>query len=134
MNIFEIPRNEWWKYINTVIENVNLSEILIHRNNCFKFTFLNSHSRPTLHSTLMCNNIMIFSLNNDALENEDFAYFVLDVYIKELSKEELYSAINYYKYGYNINFDELKNLYLLVIIGTEFCMDIICEAVEICNA
>jgi hypothetical protein len=53
------------------------------------------------------------------------------VYVKELSKEEVESALEYYKYGYNFDFSKLNRLYLILIIGNEICIDIICGSFEI---
>ena len=41
------------------------------------------------------------------------------------------SALEYYKYGYNFDFSELNKAYLILIIGNEICIDIICETFEI---
>ena len=40
MNIFELSSNTWWEHMERIIENVNLDEISIVRNNYIKFKFL----------------------------------------------------------------------------------------------
>lgn len=130
MNIFELQRNEWWKYMERVMENVNLSELTLIRNNHMKFSFLNSYNGE-FYKNLECKQIFKCSIDNEAFEDEDFAYFIADIYVKELSKEEAKSSFKYYKYGYNINFSQVSKLYLILIIGSEICIDIICGSYKI---
>ena len=130
MNIFELPRYKWWENMKTLIENVNLDEIIMIKNNYFKFRFSNSYNGEFC-KRLDCSNIVKCCIENDVFEDEVFSYFVLDVFIKELSSEEIKSALPYYKYGFNINLSELDKLYLILINGNEICMDIICGKYEL---
>lgn len=130
MNIFELPRYKWWENMKTLMENVNLDELTMIQNNYFKFRFSNSYNGEFC-KRLDCSNIVKCSIENDAFEDEMFSYFVLDVFIKELSSEEIKSALIYYKYGYNINLSEIDKLYLILINGNEICMDIICGKYEL---
>lgn len=130
MNIFELPRYKWWENMKTLIENVNLDEIIMIKNNYFKFGFSNSYNGEFC-KRLDCSNIIKCCIENDAFEDEVFSYFVLDVFIKELSSEEIKSALSYYKYGFNINLSEIDKLYLILINGNEICMDIICGRYEL---
>lgn len=52
--------------------------------------------------------------------------FIADVYTKELSENEKSDFIKYYRYRYKVNFSHVKKLYLIMIIGSEICLDIIC--------
>lgn len=78
-----------------------------------------------------CDQIFKCSIENEAFENEEFAYCIIDIYVKELSKDEVESSLKYYKYGYNVNLSQVNKLYLIVIVGTEICVDIICEKVKV---
>lgn len=130
MNIFELQRNKWWEYMERVMENVNLNEISIIRNNHMIFKFLNSYNGE-IYKNLECNQIFKCCIDNEAFEDEEFAYFIADIYVKELSKDEVESSLKYYKYGYNVNFSQVNKLYLILIIGNEICLDIICETFKI---
>lgn len=70
-------------------------------------------------------------VENEAFENEEFAYFIADIYVKELNKDEVENSLRYYKYGYNIRFSQVNKLYLILIIGSEICIDIICGKYKI---
>lgn len=130
MNIFSFQKNKWWEYMEQIMENINLADISIIRNNCMAFKFLNSYNGE-FYKYLKCYHILKCCIDNDSLNNESFAYFIADIYVKELCKEEVESALEYYKYGYNFDFSELNKAYLILIIGNEICIDIICETFEI---
>ena len=131
MNIFKLPKYQWWDYMEPIIQNVGLDKISFVQNNQMTFTFLNSYNGK-YYGTLSCNQILKCCIENDAFEDEPFAYFVLDVYKRALNREELESALAYYKYGYPINRSVLdQQYYLLVIIGTEICIDFVCGEIRI---
>lgn len=125
MNIFELPRNKWWEHMERILENVNLNNISLMRNNHIIFEFLNSYNGK-FYKNLECNQILKCCIDNEAFEDEEFAYFIADVYSKELSENEKDDFIKYYRYGYKVNFSHVKKLYLIMIIGSEICLDIIC--------
>ena len=60
------------------------------------------------------------------MRNEEFAYYILDIYIKKLTKEEVEESLQYYKYGYNVDISKLGNQMLLTVSGNDICIDIIC--------
>ncbi len=130
MNIFELPRSKWWEHMERIIENVNLDAISIVRNNYIKFKLLNSYNGE-FYKNLDCNQIIKCCIENEALQNEKFAYFILDIYVRELSKEEMESSLKYYKYGYNADFSKINKLYLIWMVGSEISLDIICGKYEI---
>lgn len=130
MNIFELQRNRWWEYMECIMENVNLLDISIIRNNYMKFKFINSYNGE-FYKNLECDQILKCSIENEAFENEEFAYLILDIYVKELNKDEVENSLKYYKYGYNIHSSQVDKLYLILIIGSEICIDIICEKYKI---
>lgn len=129
MNIFEIPRYTWWESMELIIQNVNLDSVTMMQNNHLKFTFSNSYN-GAFYKNLECSKILKCNIEN-TFEDEVFSYFILDIYAKELSEEELQSALTYYKYGYNVNFSELGKQKLVVIIGSEICIDILCGKIDI---
>ncbi|MBQ4524428.1 MAG: hypothetical protein IJA10_16030 [Lachnospiraceae bacterium] len=130
MNIFKLQRYNWLKHMECIMENVNLKEISIVRNNHIIFKFLNSYNGD-FYKNLVCKRIFKCCIDNEAFEDEDFSYFIADIYVKELSKDEVENSLKYYKYGYNVNFSQVNKLYLILIIGNEISLDIICEAFEI---
>lgn len=130
VNIFDLQNISRWEYMERVMENINLAEISIIQNNCMVFRFLNSYNGE-FYKYMKCNQILKCCIDNESLNNESFAYFIADIYVKELSKEEAESALEYYKYGYNFDSSKLNKLYLILIIGNEICIDIICESFEI---
>lgn len=130
MNIFELQKYKWWEHMERIMENVNLYEISIVRNNYMVFKFLNCYDGK-IYKNLECNQIFKCCIDNEAFEDEGFAYFIADIYMKELSKDEVESSLKYYRYGYNINLSKINKLYLIMIIGSEICFDIICENVNI---
>ena len=130
MNIFELPRYKWWKNMKILMKNVNLDEFTMIQNNYFKFKFSNS-CNGEFCKKLVCRDVVKCCIENDAFEDEVFSYFVPDVFIKELSNEEIKSALVYYKYGYNADFSDADKLYLILINGNEICMDIICGKYEL---
>lgn len=130
VNIFELPRNKWWEHMERIVENVNLDEISIVQNNYMKFKYLNS-CNGKFYKNLKCNQILKCCIENEALENERFAYFIADVYVKELNKDEVYSSLKYYKYGYNVDFSKVNKLYLILMVGHDISLDIICGSFEV---
>lgn len=130
MNIFDLQRNKWWEHIERIMANVNLSEISIIRNNHMLFKFLNSYNGE-FYNNLECDQIFKCCIENEAFENEEYAYLILDIYVKELSKNEVESSLKYYKYGYNVNLSQVNKLYLVVIVGSEISLDIICEKIKV---
>ncbi|MDE7477858.1 MAG: hypothetical protein K2M91_07900 [Lachnospiraceae bacterium] len=130
MNIFNLPKYQWWDYMQPIMQNVNLDKISFVQNNQMTFTFLNS-CNGKYYRTLSCSQILKCCIENDAFEDEPFAYFVLDVYKRALNREELESALVYYKYGYPINSSILDQQYnLLVMIGSEICIDFVCGVIR----
>ena len=125
MNIFELPKYQWWDYMERIIGYVNLSDISIIQNNHMIFEFLNSYNGKFC-ANLECNQIFKCCIENQAQEDEEFAYFIIDIFVKELSRDEMESSLKYYKYGYNVLFP-IDKLYLIVLIGESICFDIICE-------
>lgn len=130
MNIFEIPRNQWWKYMKPIMQNVNLNNISMLRNDHMLFTFSNSYNGK-FYKSLYCKQILKCCIDNCAFENEEFAYLVLDVFLKKLSKTELESSLIYYKYGYWVDLSKLCDQWLILIVGSEICIDMICGEVEV---
>lgn len=130
MNLFELPSFNWWKYMEQIMENVNLSEFSMLQNNHLMITFSNS-CNGEFYRKLSCSQVLKCCIENDAFENEQFDYFVADVYLKKLSPIEVGSSLKYYKYGYNLNPFQVKELYLISIIGNVVCIDIICGKIEI---
>lgn len=124
VNIFEIPRYRWWEYMDPVMQNVNLSGISFLRSNHMEFTFLDSYDGK-FHKKLSCDQIIKCCIDNQ-LENDVFAYFVPDIFLYKLSGAELESSLSYYKYGYNVDLSVLSDQYLVVIVGSELCIDVIC--------
>jgi len=125
MNIFELPKYQWWDYMERIIGYVNLNDISIMQNNHIIFEFLNSYNGKFC-ANLECNHILKCCIENQAHEDEEFAYFIIDIFVKELSRNEMESSLKYYKYGYNVLFP-IDKLYLIVLIGESICFDIICE-------
>ncbi len=113
-----------------VMRDVNLSEISMLRNNYLKFTFLNSYD-GNYDRTLICDQVLKCCMENEVSGTEEFAYFILDIYKKELTREELEESLTYYRYGYWIDTSEINNQYLLVMIGCDICIDIICGEITI---
>lgn len=130
MNMFELPCSDWWKYMEQIMENVNLSEFSMLQNNHLMITFSNSYNGE-LYKKLRCSQVLKCCIDNDAFENEPFDYFIADVYLKELSPIEIESSLKYYRYGYNLNLSQMKKLYLISIIGNVVCIDIICGKIEV---
>jgi len=126
MNIFELPTYQWLDYMERIIENVDLSEISIVQNNHMIFELLSCYNGK-LYANLECSHILKCDIENQAHEEEGFAYFILDIFVKELSRDEMESSLKYYKYGYNANLSQIPKLYLILIIGNSICFDIICE-------
>ena len=125
MNIFELPKYQWWDYMERIIGYVNLSDISIIQNNHMIFEFLNSYNGKFC-ANLECSQIFKCCIENQAQEDEEFAYFIVDIFVKELSRDEMESSLKYYKYGYNV-LSPVDKLYLIMIIGNSICLDIICE-------
>lgn len=100
------------------------------QNNHLIFTFLNSYDGK-VYRYIRCAQILKICIENEPSGNEEFAYFVPDIYKKELSKSEVDSALAYYKYGYNVDMCKLSKQYLLLIMGNDICIDILCGEIEI---
>lgn len=125
MNIFELPRYQWWEHMKPIMQYVNLYKISFQQNNQMLFTFINSYNGK-YYKSLSCGQILKCCIENEAFCDEPFAYFVLDVYQKELNREELESSMAYFRYGFPVRLSELEHQYLIVIIGSEICIDIVC--------
>ena len=126
MNVFELPKYQWLDYMERIMENVGLSGISIIQNNHMLFDFLSSYNGKYC-ANLDCSHILNCRIENQAHEDEEFAYFIADIFVKELSKDEMESSLKYYKYGYNVDFCQIYKLYLILIIGDSISFDIICE-------
>jgi hypothetical protein len=125
MNIFELPEYQWLDYMERIIGNVGLNEISIIQNNHMIFEFLSCYNGK-LYANLECSHILKCCIENQAHEDEEFDYFIIDIFVKELSRDEMESSLKYYKYGYNV-LSQIDKLYLILIIGSSICLDIICE-------
>ena len=66
--------------MNTLMENVNLDEIVIKQNNHLKFSFSNSYN-GTFYKRFDCSNIIKCCMENDAYENEIFLYIFKSAFI-----------------------------------------------------
>lgn len=126
MNIFKMQRKFWWKHMELILKDVNLNDIAMPKNNCLVLTFLNSYNGKH-YGSLSCNQVIKCCIENEALRNEEFAYYILDIYIKKLTKEEVEESLQYYKYGYNVDISKLGNQMLLTVSGNDICIDIICD-------
>ncbi|MFG6367411.1 MAG: hypothetical protein K1W16_03115 [Lachnospiraceae bacterium] len=126
MNIFELPKYQWLDYMERIIENIGLSEISIIQNSHMIFEFLSCYNGK-LYAHLECSGILKCCIESQAHEDEEFTYFIADIFVKELNKDEMESSLKYYKYGYNVNLSQVHKLYLVSIIGSFICLDIICE-------
>ena len=125
MNIFELPRYTWWEHMQTEMQNVNLDEIKILRKDCLSFGFSNSYN-GNYCKTILWDNVLTFNIEKDISDKEEFPYFILDVYRKELTRNEISSSLNYYHYGYNIYDTQINNLYLVCMVGSDICIDMLC--------
>ena len=65
------------------------------------------------YKNLECNQIFKCCIENEALKDEGFAYFIANVYVKESNKNEMESSLKYYNYGYNMDFSKVYKLYLV---------------------
>ena len=88
MNIFELLKYQWWDYMERIMENINLNDISIKRNDHMIFEFINSYNGKFC-ANLECSHILKCCIENQAHENEEFAYFITDIFVKELSKDEI---------------------------------------------
>lgn len=91
---------------------------------------LNSY-KGEFYKNLECNQIFKCCIENETLKDEGFAYFIADVYVKELNKNEMESSLKYYNYGYNMDFSKVYKLYLVWKAGHEICLDIICGTFDV---
>lgn len=134
MNLFELPKYQWWNHMETIMQNVNLDQISFIQNNEIRFSFSNSYNGG-FYGNLLCRKVLKCWIENEPFEDEPFAYFVLDIYKKELDREELASALSdsRYGYGYPVDISLLGRQYLVAIIGNEICIDLICGEVETGN-
>lgn len=107
-----------------------MSEIIIKQNNCIRFDFLNSNN-GTYYKSLECSNILKCCFENEAFCDETFAYFVLDIFVKELNEEEIKSSFEYFRYGFGNGKAESEKMYMINIIGTDICIDIICGMFDV---
>lgn len=129
MNIFDFKRYEWYNYMEKKMENVNLNEIIVTKKDSISFIFSNSYN-GAFYKKLICDNVLIYTIENDVIVKSEFSYFVGDVFLRKLSIEELKSALHYYHFGYNLSQSILENQYLLSIIGNDICIDVLCGEAE----
>lgn len=64
-----------------ILKDVNLNSIAIPQNNCLVFTFLNFYNGKR-YGSLSCNQVIKCCIENEALQNEGFTYYILDIYKK----------------------------------------------------
>ncbi len=129
MNLFELKKYQWWDYMESVMRYVNLEKISFEQNNLVQFSFINSYDGG-FYRNLICKQVLKCCIENDPFDdNEPFAYFVPDVYKKELSREELSCALSYTHYGYPVDPAGLGRRWLVAIIGSEIYIELICGEV-----
>lgn len=134
MNLFDVKRIKWYKYMDNTIENVNLSKISFVSGNTIKFDFTNTTNEQS-RGSLTCKKVLKFNMEYDNDEKIKMPYFVLDVWVKKLSEEELTDALQYYKYGFNGDVERIKanSCYLMNIVGSDVSVEILCESFELKN-
>lgn len=134
MNLFDVKRIKWYKYMDNTIENVNLSAVTMLDGSTKKFDFSNSVNEKHCGS-LVCKNIIKYNVEYDSVADIKMPYFILDVRVKKLSKEEIEDALRYYRYSFDGHIKSIKDEehYLINIIGNEICIDILCRAYELHN-
>ena len=120
--------------MDNTIENVNLSKISFVSGNTIKFDFTNTTNEQS-RGSLTCKKVLKFNMEYDNDEKIKMPYFVLDVWVKKLSDEELTDALQYYKYGFNGDVERLKSntCYLMNIVGSDVSVEILCESFELKN-
>ncbi|MBQ9605082.1 MAG: hypothetical protein IJR45_06685 [Firmicutes bacterium] len=135
MNLFDVKRIKWYKYMDNTIENVNLSAIEFLNGKTVKFAFNAASREGGSRGSLICKNILKLNMEYDNDNDVSMPYFVLDVWVKKLSEEELTDALMYYKYGFNGDIERLKKnvCYLMNIVGSEVSIEILCESFELKN-
>ena len=133
MNLFDVKRIKWYKYMDNTIENVNLSDIAFTDGNTMKFDFSNSMGEHC--GSVVCKKILKYNMEYDNTSEVTMPYFILDVRVKKLTEEEIVDALQYYRYGFDgmINSIKAKEHYLINIIGNDICIDVLCEEFELVN-
>lgn len=131
MNLFDVKRIKWYKYMDNTIENVKLSKISFLADNEIVFSFLNSNDGGSC-GDLRCSGTLKCNIEYDS-ENAKMPYFILDVRVKKLSGEELEDALKYFRYGFGSRYDSIRarQCNLVSVIGSEVCIDVLCERYEL---
>lgn len=132
MNLFDIKRIKWYKYMDNTIENVNLSAIEFVSGNTVKFEFMSASADAKMGS-LVCSGILKLNMEYEIDNKMSLPLFVLDVWVKKLSEEELMDALQYYKYGFSGDVERLKKAdhYLMNIVGSDMSIEILCGSFEL---
>jgi len=123
---FELPRYEWQKNMDLVLENVNLHDVrLSNDDHGLQLGFLNSYNGKHCGS-IQCRNIWKIQFEADNLMV--FPIFC-DVRLQKISKEEIVSAFKIFKHWFEI--PENTNYYMLCIDMGDVIFTLFCGYVKV---
>ena len=120
---------EWYFETEHIMENIDLDEIK-QKNNELTFVF---SENGRYFKTIRCYNVLKYSTDYDYFMSDKMPYFILDVLLKKLSKDDISDGLKYYKYGFNTSKLDTadKGFYFLSIVGSDVSIDVLCGGIEI---
>ena len=126
---FDLKPYEWQNDMPIIMQNIDLTKIEFdNKSILFKFFSANSEEPPT-DKYILCNNVWVFSEQNNLRQEDNFPIFICDVRLAILkNSSEIKSAFDYLGYGFD-NIPSSREYSLLCIDSGEISIELLCETV-----
>jgi len=126
---FGLKQYEWQKSMNNIMQNVNLNDMRVLYDGTIEFDFLNSHNGD-FYKKIRFINVWKVESENNIEKGEYLPFFICDIFVHKLKKEEIASAFSYLRYGFNI--PDADEYHLVCMESGDISLHLLCESFEIC--
>ena len=125
---FSSKQYEWQENMDVIMQCVNLNRIGIENNFKMVFDFLNSYDGKH-YKKIVCHSVWKFSSDVDLSPEDEFPFFICDVRIIKLEKDDIHSA--FANFGFGLAIPESEEYYLLCMDDGDISISLICQKVEV---
>lgn len=125
---FKLKPYEWQKCLSTIMENINLSKIVILDDGSIEFDFISSND-GSYYKKIVCTHVMKINSEINREIAETFPCFICDIKSIKLENEDINAAFEYF--GYDFDVPELDEYTLLCLESGDISINLICEAISI---
>ena len=111
------------------MQNVDLNLMEFKNGNSMLFKFSNTYNGDPCFK-MLCENIWKFSISNSFDEESHLPYFICDVVISNIDKNNAVDAFQYLGYGFG-GIPKSDKYTLVCMDGRDFCIELICKSITI---